>query len=122
MGTLLTLDSTMCRDCVKSERPDRGTTCLETGAFFMNFRGCAACTAVNIAVIDREAEEDDEGNETVSFTHVCGACNHVIGKHDFTCEVIDRRHEYSMECRLCGIGSDSRGIMPDDPEARLVQH
>lgn len=33
----------MCKDCVKSPAPDRGTVCHEGGCYFINLKGCKAC-------------------------------------------------------------------------------
>ena len=33
----------MCRDCVKVEYPRRQRTCLDTGAYVLNFKGCSVC-------------------------------------------------------------------------------
>lgn len=57
----------MCRECVRSERPDRGSMCLDSGAFFLNFLGCASCQAVQLTTANKEVAEDDIGNETVAF-------------------------------------------------------
>ncbi|KNC53794.1 churchill [Thecamonas trahens ATCC 50062] len=100
----------MCKDCLRSVCPDRGSMALDTGAYFANYTGCAECSVFRLAVRDKTADEDDEGNETVSFTHVCGACEHVIALHEFSCIVDDGRHEYSMSCLLCGMAEDSRAI------------
>ena len=62
----------MCRECVVTVRPDRGRTCLETGAFVLNYAGCSACQhRSSIKAVGREVSEDEQDNgdyeETVTF-------------------------------------------------------
>ncbi|KJE95266.1 hypothetical protein CAOG_05736 [Capsaspora owczarzaki ATCC 30864] len=107
----------MCRNCLKEDTPARGTTCLDTGAYLVNFKGCAQCQSFEFPrEQDRKVDEDDEtGEETVTFTHVCKQCNHVIAEHNYTFEIEDGYQEYTMECQLCGTADDTASVLPDDP-------
>jgi Churchill protein len=33
----------MCGECLREKLPERGTMCLETGAYFLNFKACKEC-------------------------------------------------------------------------------
>ena len=67
----------MCRKCVAEEQPDRGTACLDTGAYLANFKACAACgVRATLRATERVEDEDadaggdgggDEEEETVNF-------------------------------------------------------
>jgi hypothetical protein len=71
----------MCKECVKTKLPERGTMCLETGSYFLNFKGCKECGNMLISNIDIE-KEDTDSTESVKFTHVCEHCGHQIAKHE----------------------------------------
>ena len=116
----------MCIDCVKVKCPDRGTVCLETGCYLLNFQGCAEChkkeplkreeTQSDGAEEEEEGEEGtEEDEELVTFNHACGSCGHVVAEHQYTFWVDGEYQEYSMTCILCGRGADSISVMPDDP-------
>ena len=47
----------------------------------------------------------------------CGACDHLIAEHEYTCDTEDGRHETMMNCMLCGNATDSRAYGVYDPEA-----
>ena len=51
---------------------------LDSGAYFANYTGCPECSAFRISNRDREATEDEDGNEVVSYSRtsvsVCGGC------------------------------------------------
>ena len=66
----------MCRKCVAEEQPDRGTACLDTGAYLANFKACAACgvratlrATERVEDADADAGGDGGGDEeeTVNF-------------------------------------------------------
>lgn len=88
--------------------------CLETGAYFMNLKGCKECGNNTMSVIDKVSDETDE-TETVTYTHVCEECGHIIAKHEYEFEIDGDYQKFSMNCMLCGWGEDERSIMPDDP-------
>ena len=104
----------MCRDCLFEVRPRRGSVCLETGAYVLNFRGCARCGSRQrpraVAHTREEDEDDDEVSEEITFRHVCATpgCGHVIAEHFYRYRGDDRLQTYLMECVLCGFGADER--------------
>ncbi|XP_065910883.1 protein Churchill-like [Dysidea avara] len=111
----------MCINCLKTNTPDRGSTCLEKGAYLMNFAGCHACK--NVGFLKEESkvsEEDDDGEETVTYNHVCKECDHIVASHEYTFSVDDGFQEYSMNCTLCGYGSATVSILPDDPREKQL--
>ena len=104
----------MCRDCLFEVRPRRGSVCLETGAYVLNFRGCVRCGSRQrpraVAHTREEDEDDDEVSEEITFRHVCATpgCGHVIAEHFYRYRGDDRLQTYLMECVLCGFGADER--------------
>ncbi|XP_077442750.1 protein Churchill [Stigmatopora argus] len=105
----------MCNGCVQKEYPDRGSTCLENGSFLMNYVGCANCHHRDFVLICNKDTEDDDGEEIVTYDHVCKNCDHVIARHEYTFSVVDEYQEYTMLCMLCGKAEDSISVLPDDP-------
>mmetsp|Transcript_16585 Transcript_16585/g.43045 ORF Transcript_16585/g.43045 Transcript_16585/m.43045 type:complete len:114 (-) Transcript_16585:521-862(-) len=106
----------MCKDCCKTQAPDRGRTCHEGGCYFLNFKGCAACKKLDEPTSsEATTETNEDGEEETVFNHVCKHCGHVIAKHTYTFKVEDGYQEYTMVCRLCGRGADSASVLPDDP-------
>ncbi|XP_062504196.1 protein Churchill-like [Corticium candelabrum] len=111
----------MCRNCVKESCPDRGSCCLETGTYLMNYAGCCQCNKkTDINNIDKKSENDVDGNETVTYKHVCQTCDHVIARHEYTFSVDDEFQEYTMNCVLCGYGEATVSILPDDPRQQRL--
>jgi len=60
----------MCHHCVIQISPDRGRTCLDIGAFVINYRQCHQCqkraplVVNNYELIDEiNSEDEDEANE-----------------------------------------------------------
>ncbi|XP_070578849.1 protein Churchill-like [Ptychodera flava] len=106
----------MCGDCIKQRCPDRGSICLDTGAYLLNFQGCSECKVREPLVVrDRHEETEEDGEETVTYQHVCPNCMHVIAEHSYTFSVEDDFQEYQMFCMLCGRGADTVSVLPDDP-------
>ncbi|CAK6979212.1 protein Churchill [Scomber scombrus] len=105
----------MCNDCVQKEYPDRGNTCLENGSYLMNYLSCASCHQRDFVLISNKATEDEDGEEIVTYDHVCKNCDHVIARHEYTFSVDDEYQEYTMLCMLCGKAEDSISVLPDDP-------
>eukprot|EP00038_Savillea_parva_P010268 m.189094 g.189094 ORF g.189094 m.189094 type:complete len:113 (-) comp17634_c0_seq1:80-418(-) len=105
----------MCGECLKTVAPDRGTTCLEKGCYFLNFKGCASCNRMDTPTATQSVTGMDDGEEEITFTHLCKHCNHEIAKHTYTFRVEDGFQEYSMVCKLCGRGSDTISVLPNDP-------
>uniref|UniRef100_A0A8C5PFR5 Protein Churchill n=1 Tax=Leptobrachium leishanense TaxID=445787 RepID=A0A8C5PFR5_9ANUR len=79
----------MCGGCVQEEYPDRGSTCLETGSFLMNYVSCAQCNKRDFVLIANKATDDEDGEELITFDHMCTNCHHVIAKHEYTFSVVD---------------------------------
>ncbi|KAM8847542.1 protein Churchill [Synchiropus splendidus] len=105
----------MCNGCVHKEYPDRGNTCLEDGSYLMNYLGCASCHQRDFVLISNKSTEDDDGEEIVTYDHVCKTCDHVVARHEYTFSVVDEYQEYTMLCMLCGKAEDSISVLPDDP-------
>eukprot|EP00092_Neocalanus_flemingeri_P039890 GFUD01043446.1.p1 GENE.GFUD01043446.1~~GFUD01043446.1.p1 ORF type:complete len:164 (-),score=41.65 GFUD01043446.1:76-501(-) len=133
----------MCKHCVRTPFPDRDRMCLESGAYMANMSKCSNCSKNNLKVEqvpaemleeDSSDEDTEEEKETVTYNHVCGACNHIVCRHkveekllksetitNYSCNVQykfwleDGRQEYRMDCLLCGFAEDSISIMPTDP-------
>lgn len=78
----------MCRGCVKQELPQRGTICLESGSYLLNFASCKECGRREpLKILDKVDEEDEDGEEMVTYKHVCPSCNHIVAKHEYTFRV-----------------------------------
>jgi len=105
----------MCLKCLKEIAPDRGTTTLNGGSYFLNYKGCGACGVVSLVKVINKEKEETETTETIRFTHVCPDCNHVICEHLYEFEIKGEFQEYSMTCDLCGTGSATCSIDPEDP-------
>ena len=83
----------------------KGSSCLETGAYLLNFAGCYECKRKGFLKEDSKVtQEDDDGEETVTYdrkyvqhefdadilsTDVCKECNHIIASHEYTFSVDD---------------------------------
>ncbi|XP_022093547.1 protein Churchill-like isoform X2 [Acanthaster planci] len=111
----------MCVECVKVKCPDRGSVCLETGSYLVNFQGCASChSRENIQIQNRHTDTDDEeGEERVTYDHVCAVCEHLIAEHQYEFRIEGEYQEYSMVCILCGRAEDTVSILPIDPNKQL---
>ena len=70
----------MCRNCVKSPYPYRDRMCLEKGAYLFNLGGCSQCRMMELLEMEK-VEEEVEGQETVSYKHVCTGCQHIVSEH-----------------------------------------
>ncbi|XP_072896307.1 protein Churchill [Hemitrygon akajei] len=105
----------MCVGCVLREYPDRGNTCLENGSYLLNYVGCAKCSKRDFVLITNRTQDDDDGEEIVTYDHVCQNCHHIIARHEYTFTVVDEYQEYTMLCMLCGKAEDSISVLPDDP-------
>jgi hypothetical protein len=104
----------MCNNCIIQLLPDRGTTCLETGSYFLNFKGCGSCGKKGMIKNINHKKEENEIKETILFTHICVECNHIICEHSWEFEVVDKFQEYTMNCLLCGSGESQHAIDPTD--------
>eukprot|EP00051_Salpingoeca_urceolata_P010008 m.121958 g.121958 ORF g.121958 m.121958 type:complete len:115 (+) comp16545_c1_seq3:120-464(+) len=108
----------MCQQCVKKPLPNRGATCLEAGVYMANYGGCHQCQSVDMPLVqNKESEVDEDGEETITYSHVCASCGHVVAKHEYTFGVDEDEEfqEYMMTCVLCGRGAASVSVMPYDP-------
>uniref|UniRef100_A0A7S3PM56 Protein Churchill n=1 Tax=Aplanochytrium stocchinoi TaxID=215587 RepID=A0A7S3PM56_9STRA len=124
----------MCKNCVLEAFPDRGTTVLDSGNYFVNLSVCVACGTKSIpSQIDLKVEKEDidggEDNddefetetdvEITTYQHQCGkdGCDHIIAEHFHRFHVEQGRQEYFMECLLCGRGCDSQLVHHDDNDS-----
>ncbi|XP_046551878.1 protein Churchill-like [Haliotis rubra] len=115
------LISKMCEDCVKEEFPDRGSMCVDSGSYMVNYAQCADCKIRGeVKVINRVCIEEENGDEVITYQHVCKSCEHVIGDHEYIFRVEDDYQVYEMSCLLCGNGEDERSILPVDPQKQLA--
>ena len=102
----------MCRDCVRDDDVDRGSTCLDGGAYLLNWKGCAACGSKDLSEQARVKKSDHEDHESVVYEHRCQSCSHLVATHKFTFNATDTTHETKMRCELCGNGEDEREWNP----------
>ena len=70
-----------------------GRMCLEAGAYVMNYIGCSQCGGSGLETrpvdnTDTESrdswdteDEEVEVVEDIQYSHVCGACGHIIAIH-----------------------------------------
>ncbi len=114
----------MCKQCVKSPLPDRGSVCCDHGAYLLNLaRQCPNCGARgpwqkedNCATEGVEEEEKSSDGlvsttleEVKTYEHVCSSCGHLICRHEysFVTDGIEEQR-YTMACLLCGRGVDTK--------------
>nr|XP_060628587.1 protein Churchill isoform X2 [Anolis sagrei ordinatus] len=83
----------MCGGCVKTEYPSRGNTCLENGSYLLNYVGCTECKKRDFVMITNRAREEEDGEEIITYDHVCKNCHHVIARHEYTFSVVDDYQE-----------------------------
>lgn len=106
----------MCQDCVKEEFPDRGTVCLDSGAYLANLAGCQGCGHKDtLREANKTTSPSHAAQEVTEYDHVCGTCSHVIARHVHTFWLEDDYQQYEMSCLLCGEAEDSRSCLPHDP-------
>eukprot|EP00002_Diphylleia_rotans_P038941 TRINITY_DN891_c0_g1_i4.p1 TRINITY_DN891_c0_g1~~TRINITY_DN891_c0_g1_i4.p1 ORF type:complete len:136 (+),score=20.50 TRINITY_DN891_c0_g1_i4:44-451(+) len=128
----------MCKSCVATPFPDRGTVCLETGAYVANLAVCVECHKKGMPLrregvvkkpkqsqsqadadsdswSDSDADSISDNEELTVYTHLCTHCEHVIAVHKHGFKIKRNYQEYWMDCLLCGHASDSRSIAPYDP-------
>ena len=106
----------MCEGCCKEPRFDRGHCCLESGAYLVNFAGCYACGAFELTSVERNTDEQEDGEdyeEVITYVHQCGKCGHKICEHFYSFSVDDKEQAFLMECLLCGRGADTRKLDSD---------
>jgi len=80
----------------------------------MNYKGCASCNQISIPKIINKKKDETELTESVTYTHVCAECEHVIAQHNWEFEIVDENQEYSMDCELCGYAQSTHAIDPTD--------
>ncbi|XP_057589290.1 protein Churchill isoform X2 [Hippopotamus amphibius kiboko] len=83
----------MCGDCVEKEYPNRGNICLENGSFLLNFTGCAVCGKRDFMLITNRSLKEEDGEEIVTYDHLCKNCHHVIARHEYTFSIMDEFQE-----------------------------
>ncbi|XP_019496877.1 PREDICTED: protein Churchill isoform X1 [Hipposideros armiger] len=93
----------------------QGNTCLENGSFLLNFTGCAVCSKRDFMLITNKSLKEEDGEEIVTYDHLCKNCHHVVARHEYTFSIMDEFQEYTMLCLLCGKAEDTISILPDDP-------
>ncbi|XP_014401397.1 PREDICTED: protein Churchill isoform X1 [Myotis brandtii] len=79
----------MCGDCVEKEYPNRGNICLENGSFLLNFTGCAVCGKRDFMLITNKSLKEEDGEEIVTYDHLCQNCHHVVARHEYTFSIMD---------------------------------
>nr|KAF6483692.1 churchill domain containing 1 [Rousettus aegyptiacus] len=79
----------MCGDCVEKEYPNRGNICLENGSFLLNFTGCAVCSKRDFMLITNKSLKEEDGEEIVTYDHLCKNCHHVVARHEYTFSIMD---------------------------------
>jgi hypothetical protein len=108
----------MCRKCLKTYMPQRGSTCLEKGCYFLNWVACSSCGETDAPVaVDREANGGDGVKETesITFSHVCSSCQHVVARHEYTFAVEGEFQNFEMACGLCGSAQHEASVDVFDP-------
>ncbi|EDM03672.1 rCG62367, isoform CRA_b [Rattus norvegicus] len=93
----------MCGDCVEKKYPNRGNTCLENGSFLLNFAGCAVCSKRDFMLITNRSLKEEDGEEIVTYDHLCKNCHHVIARHEYTFSIMDEFQRLSpleFQCAL----------------------
>ncbi|XP_053080544.1 protein Churchill isoform X2 [Acinonyx jubatus] len=79
----------MCGGCVEKEYPNRGNICLENGSFLLNFTGCAVCNKRDFMLITNKSLKEEDGEEIVTYDHLCKNCHHVVARHEYTFSIMD---------------------------------
>lgn len=69
--------------------PNKGNTCLENGSFLLNFAGCAVCSKRDFMLITNRSLKEEDGEEIVTYDHLCKNCHHVIARHEYTFSIMD---------------------------------
>ncbi|XP_048969217.1 protein Churchill isoform X2 [Canis lupus baileyi] len=89
----------MCGGCVEKEYPNRGNICLENGSFLLNFTGCAVCSKRDFMLITNKSLKEEDGEEIVTYDHLCKNCHHIIARHEYTFSIMD---EFQDGCTKVG--------------------
>ncbi|KAJ7305087.1 hypothetical protein JRQ81_010913 [Phrynocephalus forsythii] len=86
-------------------------------------KGCVECKKRDFLIITNKTTEED-GEEIITYDHICKNCHHIIPRHEYTFSVVDDYQEYTMLCMLRGRAEDSIRVLPDDPHlmTRLFWH
>lgn len=66
-------------------------------------------------LITNKSSKEEDGEEIVTYDHLCKNCHHVVARHEYTFSIMDDFQEYTMLCLLCGKAEDTISILPDDP-------
>jgi hypothetical protein len=86
---------------------ERDRSVLDNGAYVFNFKGCSQCKRKDLLVIVRHERTEKNDREDVTYVHQC-ECGHEVATHVYSFECTETQHIYSMECGLCGFGSDEK--------------
>ncbi|KAL6030532.1 hypothetical protein STEG23_007331, partial [Scotinomys teguina] len=76
---------------------------------------CAVCNKLDFMLITNRSLKEEDGEEIVTYDHLCKNCHHVVARHEYTFSIMDEFQEYTMLCLLCGKAEDTISILPDDP-------
>ncbi|KAK3241211.1 hypothetical protein CYMTET_49000 [Cymbomonas tetramitiformis] len=74
-------------------------------------------------VSTEDEEQGGDFEQQIEYTHTCSICGHEICKHSYSFEVESDPstqrcvQKYTMECMLCGCGSDEKVIDEGYPTA-----
>ncbi|ORX57878.1 churchill-like protein [Piromyces finnis] len=114
----------MCQECVIEVSPDRGNITVESGFYPLNMKKCKNCqtfsTPKTTDYVNDETE--DSTSITITYNHTCSKCNHLIASHEYTYQLNDGYHEYTMNCDLCGMGEANVSVLPVDPKKILESY
>uniref|UniRef100_A0A674IX30 Protein Churchill n=1 Tax=Terrapene triunguis TaxID=2587831 RepID=A0A674IX30_9SAUR len=86
-----------------------GNTCLENGSFLLNYVGCVECNKRDFVLIANRATEEEDGEEIITYDHVCKNCHHMIARHEYTFSVVD---DYQVCCLTCCHGAPGSVLRP----------
>ena len=90
----------MCKLCLREICPDRGSLCIESGAYLLNFVKCHGCgKRGSLEVFEREEEEEEEEggeyNQEITYKHRC-SCGHIVAEHHYTFCASSDTQDFSM--------------------------
>ncbi|KAJ8362422.1 hypothetical protein AAFF_G00375700 [Aldrovandia affinis] len=78
----------------------RGNTCLENGSYLINYVGCAKCHQRDFVLISNKTTEEEDGEELVTYDHLCKNCDHTIARHEYTFSVVDDYQTCRCVCAM----------------------
>uniref|UniRef100_A0A674IUG8 Protein Churchill n=1 Tax=Terrapene triunguis TaxID=2587831 RepID=A0A674IUG8_9SAUR len=66
------------------------------------------CSGDFVLIANRATEEED-GEEIITYDHVCKNCHHMIARHEYTFSVVD---DYQVCCLTCCHGAPGSVLRP----------